>query len=114
MRTLELAGLKNYEVEVVAHHSVTIRWAFKDVPGADYDYREKFEKRVLTACHHACQDFKVSHKSRHFYPMSNFDHKLIIIEGVDPDRVRKAGEALAKAIFSHRYVEPSNHNKGVL
>lgn len=109
-----MAGLKNYEVEVVSHHSVTIRWDFMNVPGADYDYREKFEDRVSTACFHACQEFKVSHKARQFYPMSNFYHQLIIIEGSDPGLVRQAGQALAKVIFSHRYVEPSNHSKGVL
>lgn len=106
--------MKNYEVEVVTHHSVTIRWAFKDVPGADYEYREKFEDRVSTACFHACEEFKVSHKSRQFYPMDNFYHQLMIIEGSDPDLVRQAGVALAKVIFSHRYVEPSTHSKGVL
>lgn len=100
---------KQYPIEMVTYHSVTIRWDFKDVPGADYDYREKFERRVSAASHRVCEEFGVSQKTRQFYPIGHFHYKRIIIAGEDKELARQAGEALAKVIFSHRYVVPANH-----
>lgn len=103
----------DFPIEVITSHAVIIRWDFSDAPGTTRDYRENFAKKVDQACYEIGQAFGIQKDCKQFYPMDNYHHKLIQIRGLDFEKVREAGEALAKVIFSHRYVVPSNHASGI-
>lgn len=101
-----MTAKSKYSLVVETAYSVTINYDFLDVPGADYDYREKFAKKVSHACWEANQRFGTANDHKGFYPMDNFHHQLVRISGKDQEQVLLAGQAVAKTIFSHKYVVP--------
>lgn len=95
-----------YPIVVETTYSVSIKYDFLDVPGADYDYRERFETKIRHACWDVNREFGVSNPHGAYRPHGNFYYKVVDIAGADPEEVRSAAQAVAKAIFAHRYVIP--------
>jgi len=93
-----------YSFEIAVNYSTEIGFIYKCINEADWEYREKVRSRLQQRSIEVSRDFCVVVLVNQY--LLARDHDTIVISGKDQKSVQLAGEAMAKAIFSHKYVEP--------
>jgi hypothetical protein len=97
---------KDYNLEVVTTHTVTIRWMWQEGFGNELVFTEQFHDKLDNYWLFIRDDFRSVRNQMDRYPFGLRDHGRFKLAGNNAEEVLAAAKEMAKKIFYHQFVYP--------